>query len=424
MGRIFSTLAMPGPRGDTIVQSLLFRAGLTSLLWTEAIALILWTVPSTFVIKRAYLMWIAKSSAVRFVSRLIRPSIAVLFWAWAREACAAVHAARETETERHMATVRRLRSGFALVLLLFMQRAYEMTRGNVNLIVAMDEAIVDKEVLNFKPPSLSNLELVTSAYKSVLDPVFFGFDNIPDQRPLLFVSNHTLLGFEFPLLLTELYKRKGIFLRALADHSHFQVPINGALLRNVMGAVDGNQHTADLLMKAGEAVFVYPGGARETFKRTTDKKYQLFWKEHLGFAKLAIRHGCTIVPVVNVGTEDMAEVVYDLPLGWVPIPFLYGSDRTLPIVKPPSLRRLQRVYFAFGEPIDTSAYGGDTCKSNLLEVRDAAQTQVLAGIHFLDQLRQEDSHRFASERIPAVKSLAGWIKAKAGEQSKLGASKM
>ena len=25
-----------------------------------------------------------------------------------------------------------------------------------------------------------------------------------------------------------------------------------------MGAVDGNQHTADLLMKAGEAVFVYP----------------------------------------------------------------------------------------------------------------------------------------------------------------------
>ena len=95
-------------------------------------------------------MWIAKSSAVRFVSRLIRPSIAVLFWAWAREACAAVHAARETETERHMATVRRLRSGFALVLLLFIQRAYEMTRGNVNLIVAMDEAIVDKEVLNFK----------------------------------------------------------------------------------------------------------------------------------------------------------------------------------------------------------------------------------------------------------------------------------
>ena len=30
-----------------------------------------------------------------------------------------------------------------------------------------------------------------------------------------------------------------------------------------------------------------------------------------------------------LGTEDMTEVVYDLPLGWVPIPFLWGSDRTV-----------------------------------------------------------------------------------------------
>ena len=43
----------------------------------------------------------------------------------------------------------------------------------------------------------------------------------------------------------------------------------------------------------------------------------------------AIRHGCTIIPCTSVGTEDMTEVVYDLPLGWVPIPFLWGSDRTV-----------------------------------------------------------------------------------------------
>ena len=88
--------------------------------------------------------------------------------------------------------------------------------------------------------------------------------------------------------------------------------------------------------------------------------------------------------------------MYDLPLSWVPIPFLFGSDRTLPIFKPPSLRRLQRVYFAFGEPIDTARYSGDVCRSNLLEVRDAAQAQVLNGIHFLDELRQDDSHRWVT----------------------------
>lgn len=95
-----------------------------------------------------------------------------------------------------------------------------------------------------------------------------------------------------------------------------------------------------------------------------------------------MRHGATIVPVINLGTEDMAEVyhdpattiqahclgstylpgshtsplicplvqiVYDLPIGWLPIPFLFGSDRTVPIIKPPKLSKLQRVYFAIGQ---------------------------------------------------------------------------
>lgn len=85
--------------------------------------------------------------------------------------------------------------------------------------------------------------------------------------------------------------------------------------------------------------------------------------------------------------------MYDFPLGWIPIPFLYGTDRTLPIMKPPSLNQLQRVYFAFGEPIRTAKYRGDTCEANLRAVRDAAQNQIKAGISQLDVLRQQDSHR-------------------------------
>ena len=77
---------------------------------------------------------------------------------------------------------------------------------------------------------------------------------LPRHRARVVDSNHTLLGFEFPLLLAELYKQKGecrcglpasqtdsdacdrplrvciavrtgIFLRTLADHSHFQIPV-------------------------------------------------------------------------------------------------------------------------------------------------------------------------------------------------------
>ena len=75
-----------------------------------------------------------------------------------------------------------------------------------------------------------------------------------------------------------------------------------------MGAVDGTRRNVDLLMEAKQAIFVYPGGARETFKKTTDKKYELIWGNRTGFAEMAIRHGCTIIPVTNYGTEDMVEV--------------------------------------------------------------------------------------------------------------------
>ncbi len=63
------------------------------------------------------------------------------------------------------------------------------------------------------------------------------------------VSNHTILGLEFPLLLEGLYKRKGIFLRALADHSHFEIPVNANIMRNIVGAFDGTPRNADLVLE-------------------------------------------------------------------------------------------------------------------------------------------------------------------------------
>ena len=39
----------------------------------------------------------------------------------------------------------------------------------------------------------------------VMRPKFLGMEQIPSDRPLLFVSNHTIMGFDYPLLLKELY---------------------------------------------------------------------------------------------------------------------------------------------------------------------------------------------------------------------------
>lgn len=96
----------------------------------------------------------------------------------------------------------------------------------------------------------------------------------------MFISNHPILGLEFPLLLSEVYKQTGIFLRALTDHSHWQVrsiytlrltvygindpvyvigipvqiPMSGQVMRDVIGAAEGTARNVDLLLSHGRCV--------------------------------------------------------------------------------------------------------------------------------------------------------------------------
>ena len=101
-----------------------------------------------------------------------------------------------------------------------------------------------------------------------------------------------------------------------------------------------------------------------------------------------IHKTAVIVPVVNVGTEDMLEVVENLPMGWIPVPFVYGTDRTLPLVR---LKKLERLYFHFCEPIPTAQYGGDFYSEEYVqEVKDKAQAAIEKGIVMLRERRKLD----------------------------------
>ena len=57
-------------------------------------------------------------------------------------------------------------------------------------------------------------------------------------------------------------------------------------------------------------ILVYPGGGREVAKRKGES-YKLIWKERMGFARLAIEHGYTIVPFAAVGAEEAVDIVLD-----------------------------------------------------------------------------------------------------------------
>src|SRR5512139_1917264 len=141
-------------------------------------------------------------------------------------------------------------------------------------------------------------------------PVFYGVEQVPTDRPFLLVGNHTLMGvLDVPLMVLGLHQRRGVVVRALGDHLHFQVPLwRDVLIR--FGTVEGTRETCEQLMRAGESILVFPGGGREVFKHKGEQ-YHLIWKNRVGFAALAIAHGYPIVPFAAVGAEECYDILVD-----------------------------------------------------------------------------------------------------------------
>lgn len=253
--------------------------------------------------------------------------------------------------------------------------------------------------------TLERLDRLLEPWRLVVSPVFHGLELIPDTRPLLLVGNHTLMGvLDLPFLFVELYRRKGIFPRSLGDHAHFRVPVWSELLRQV-GAVDGTRDNANALMRAGECVVVFPGGAREVAKRRGEK-YQLIWKDRLGFARVAIRHGATVVPFAAVGAEDLMEIVVDGNdikshlLGRLALKAgILREDFLLPLVKPAPLTRLERFYFQFCPPIATAEFLGDDGDANARLLRDRTRGAVERAIADVQRFRAHDPHRLLASRL-------------------------
>lgn len=232
-----------------------------------------------------------------------------------------------------------------------------------------------------------------------------GIDRIPD-RGALFVGNHTILGLiDVPFMMRELWLRRGILPRGLGDHAHYAVPLWRELLISG-GMVRGTRENVRELMRRGEHVLVYPGGADEVLKGR-GQRYRLLWKQRLGFARLAIESGYPIVPFAAVGGDDMFDVIADREtpglaqasklverLGGRPLPpVVVGLGPTL-------IPRPERLYFRFGEPIETARLDGRHDDDRAVrELRDQVRDAVGAGIDELLVVRAGDPGRSLRWRL-------------------------
>ncbi len=257
---------------------------------------------------------------------------------------------------------------------------------------------------DYRQPPAWQLGLAQAPARAYFKPVFLGTEHLDASRPALYVGNHTLYSIDAGLMMDYVYRKHGIFLRALGDHIHFQLPVWGPLLKR-FGVVPGTPDNCSELMQQGHSILVFPGGAREVMRRRSDHDH-LVWKQRLGFARMAMTHGYDIVPFASVGPNESWKIVLDAndvqqsrlwPLlaksrrvrdltrdGDLIAPLVRGISVT-PIPKP------QRFYFAFGERISTAglaAQADDT--DSLWQLRGQVEASIETMMSELKSYREQD----------------------------------
>jgi len=251
---------------------------------------------------------------------------------------------------------------------------------------------------------IDRLVSLLAPYRRVTQPKFYGIANLPDDGSLL-VGNHTIYAFlDLPFMMAEVWKHRRIAIRALGEDAHYAVPVWRDLL-GAFGMVRGTRDNVRALMRDDQTILVFPGGSREVFKRR-GQQYQLLWGERTGFARLAIEQGYPIVPCAAVGADDMFDVIVDQRTP------LYGQlalayEKVMGFPTPPVVRgvgltgipRPERLYFWFGEPIDTTGFAGRNDDTPARAVRDEVKQSVMAGIQFLHDERDKDPHRGLAKRL-------------------------
>ncbi len=246
---------------------------------------------------------------------------------------------------------------------------------------------------------MNRLVSIVAPLERVTAPKLYGVERIP-ERGALFVGNHTLFGvIDVPFMEAELWRRRGIRLRGLGDHGHYRIPVWRNLLER-SGMVRGTRENVRALMRDGQHILVFPGGTGEVFHERGEE-YRLLWKERLGFARLAIEFGYPIVPFAAVGVEEMFDIIADRRtpggaqvsaimkrlVGMPAPPIVHGIGPTL-------IPHPERLYFWFGEPIDTARFGGRTEDDDAArQLRDEVRVAVQSGIEFLLAEREGDPRR-------------------------------
>jgi 1-acyl-sn-glycerol-3-phosphate acyltransferase len=207
-----------------------------------------------------------------------------------------------------------------------------------------------------------------------------GIENVPDG-PVLLVANHSgHLPFDaLCIACAVMFDRKTPrVVRAMIERFVPNLPFVSYLLAR-WGQIIGSPENCVRLLRAGEAILVFPEGAKGIGKPFT-QRYQLQGFGS-GFMRLALETGCPIVPIAVIGAEEQAPAFNFKPLAKIvgtPNFPLMPLPPFFPIIPYPTRYRMY-----FGEPL---TFTGDPDEEEeelgglVREVRNRIQSMLYTGL--------------------------------------------
>ncbi len=256
------------------------------------------------------------------------------------------------------------------------------------------------------------LSLLFRPIYKLVKPHVEGLEYVNAKVPSLFVANHTSLGvLDVPFFWLALRDQADVKLRALAHEIFFQArPL--ANVMHAIGAVAGTRENCAKLMEQGDHILVFPGGGAEVAK-PKGRKYQLLWKERLGFVRMAATYKYPIIPFASVGAEELYDIRYDhqdlqkslfgpllkySPVKLEEIPPIVTGWKGTPLPKP------ERFYFKFSPPVATSHIDPENDAECRL-IKEKVKSDIETSLSHLLQFRDSDPLRY-----PLKDKLPAWFK--------------
>jgi 1-acyl-sn-glycerol-3-phosphate acyltransferase len=196
-------------------------------------------------------------------------------------------------------------------------------------------ADLDERDTDYIRETLSGLWMLASLY---FRAEVRGLHHIQRKGPVLLVGNHSggMLApdlFVFVLAFSTYFGVERRFFQ-LAHNGVVASPL-GRIVRKY-GTVAADPANAELALRSGAAVLVYPGGDYEVFRPSWESGKVDFGRRQ-GFIRLALEMGVPIQPIVAIGSQETAL-------------FLTRGERLAELVGLDKLLRLKTAPIMFGLP--------------------------------------------------------------------------